>query len=107
MKNVFALLAISMLAACASHYKTLYSADTAGTSKCSPVVVKEGWIDLKENDVKKFEEKTGYSECSFAEKTEATLIVNCKRPGKYSSITTYNMASCHQFMADNNFQVVR
>lgn len=102
------LLTLAFVSSCAFQpYRAIYVADTAGVNKCQVSAAQEWMVDFEKHDMEAFENYSGYSECELAEKSKATMIVSCKKPTPYSSITTWKMADCHKFMNDNKIQVVR
>lgn len=103
---------LAVLFSCAFQpYKSIYQADTAGINKCEPRIVQDWMVDFKSYEKPDFfegyQKHTGYSKCSFMEKSDQVVVINCEQPMKYSHIVSWNMASCHKFMTDNKFQVVR
>jgi uncharacterized protein YfaT (DUF1175 family) len=109
-KNVIYSLSIFLFVSACSHLDfeqiALYTAENNGKFRCDPMMLlKKDYSGLKKYNtnetLRKFEESSGYSECSSRFEDDDTVYTECKKPMIYKSITTTKRAFCHKFMVDN------
>lgn len=104
------LIAIILATSCASlEYGMLYTANNAGTYKCTGAAVPKNAITFNNNVTKEsedaFTKATGYSDCTTVSQSEDHQEFLCKKPYLYKHINTSNMAKCHKFLKDNDIKL--
>jgi uncharacterized protein YfaA (DUF2138 family) len=87
-------------------YGVLYSADTMKKSKCDPIPYQESIIETifttyTDEDMKKAEAQSGYSECKAFAPSEDSRLTECQKPILYKAFISKKKAECDKFMVDN------
>ena len=96
-----------LFSSCAHHkYGVLYSADTTKKGKCDPVPYTEATIEaifnkVSSNEMKQYEEQSGYSECTVSYPDKDSILSECKKPISYKGYLSKKRAGCDKFMSDN------
>lgn len=89
-----------LISSCAStpERSVVYEASTI-ERECKRVIgVGIDFSNVKKEDVKKWEQFSGYSKCEYVSITADTIETICKEPSSFKKITTTNMAKCHVFL---------
>lgn len=100
MKASIIIMALGILmSSCASTpgRSVVYEASTI-ERECKRIVgLSVDFSNVKKEDVKKWEQFSGYSQCEYTSITADTIKTVCKEPSSFKKITTTNMAKCHVF----------
>ena len=103
MKAIIIIMTLGILiSGCASSSgrSITYEASTIDRECKRVVSLGVDFSSVKKEDVKRWEQFSGYSNCEYVSITADAIKTICKKPSVFKKITTTNMAKCHMFLKE-------